>query len=102
MYEVAYAAEAEDDLIRLFDHLVDGARTADDLDVAAAAVAAIRSGIQNLAKHPFVYRKHGADPLLRELLIPFGASGYVALYRILDARRVLILALRHQLESDYH
>ena len=48
-----------------------------------------------------VLRKLGG-PLLRELLIPFGSSGYVTLYRILDDRRVLVLALRHQLEDDYH
>ena len=55
-----------------------------------------------LSQHPFPYRKHDQDPLLRELLIPFGASGYVALYRILNASRVLVLAVRHQLEDDYH
>lgn len=102
MFEVRYASEAEDDLLRLFDHLVERAETTDQLDVADSAVAAIRSGIESLSQHPFLYRKHDQDPLLRELLIPFGASGYVALYRIMDASRVLVLAVRHQLEDDYH
>lgn len=41
-------------------------------------------------------------PLLRELLIPFGASGYVALFEIDDSRTVTVVAVRHQRESDYH
>lgn len=102
MFEVHYSPEAEDDLLRLFDHLVERIETTDQLAVAVSAVAAIRLGIESLSRHPFLYRKHDDDPLLRELLIPFGASGYVALYRILDAGRVLVLAVRHQLEDDYH
>lgn len=39
--------------------------------------------------------------LLRELLIPFGASGYVALFEIVNAEVVHVLAIRHQLEDDY-
>ena len=41
-------------------------------------------------------------PFLRELIIPFGASGYVALFEIDDSHTVTILAVRHQRESDYH
>ncbi len=102
MFNVRYAPEAEDDLLRLFDHLIERAETTDQLSVAASAIAAIRSGVEGLSQNPFLYRKHDDDPLLRELLIPFGASGHVALYRILDAGRVLVLAFRHQLEDDYH
>lgn len=38
----------------------------------------------------------------RELIIPFGASGYVALYEIDGPASVLLLAIRHQREEDYH
>jgi plasmid stabilization system protein ParE len=39
---------------------------------------------------------------LRELVISFGRSGYLALYRFAPARReVRILAIRHQRELDY-
>jgi hypothetical protein len=51
---------------------------------------------------PFVYRKAGDSPFLREPLMPFGAAGFVALYEIEDARHVTVLALRRQLEDDYH
>lgn len=39
---------------------------------------------------------------IRELLIPFGDSGYVALYRYeADKDEVYVLALRHQKEAGY-
>ena len=39
---------------------------------------------------------------LRELVIWFGRTGYVALYRFLPVRdEVRVLALRHQRELDY-
>jgi hypothetical protein len=36
------------------------------------------------------------------VLIPFGSSGYVPLFEIEYATTVTILAVRHQLEDDYH
>ena len=39
---------------------------------------------------------------LRELIIPFVRSGYVALFEIVDSTLVVIAAVRHQLEDDYH
>ena len=48
------------------------------------------------------YRKAGPSPFLRELLIPFGNSDYLALFEIDDASTVTILAVRRQLKDDYH
>ena len=56
----------------------------------------------HLSRSPFIYRKAGASPFLRELIIAFGSAGYVALYEIEGNTHVNILALRHQLEDDYH
>jgi hypothetical protein len=39
---------------------------------------------------------------VRELIISFGGSGYVALFEIQDSKQVIIGAVRHQYESDYH
>jgi len=36
------------------------------------------------------------------LIIPFGATGYVALCEIASASTVVVLAVRHQREEDYH
>jgi hypothetical protein len=42
------------------------------------------------------------DSRLRELLIPFGDSGYVALYRYdSEEDAVYVLAFRHQKEAGY-
>jgi hypothetical protein len=40
------------------------------------------------------------DPEHRELLIPFGVTGYVLVYEVY-AERILVLAVRHQKEAGY-
>ena len=73
-------------------------------DVAAAerALDAIKEAVELLRFSPFSCRKALADnPFLRELIIPFGSAGYVALFEIKSGRVVNVLALRHQREEDY-
>jgi hypothetical protein len=70
--------------------------------LAERALAAIRAGAETLKTSPFTCRKAGQSPFLRELLIPFGHSGYVALFEIVDPTDVVVSAVRHQLEDDYH
>lgn len=101
-FRVRYSRTARDDLARLYDHLLDRATSAEDLDLAEQALQAITHAVEGLSRSPFIYRKADDDPFLRELLIPFGRSGYVALFEIEDATTVTILAVRHQLEDDYH
>jgi plasmid stabilization system protein ParE len=99
-FTVRFTPEAESDLLRLFDFLVE-----QDLAAAERAEAAIAKAIELLELFPFSCRKAlGGDgnPFLRELIIPFGGAGYVALFQIDDRRRVTILAVRHQREEDYH
>jgi hypothetical protein len=78
---------AHEDQLRLFDFLLDRAKPR-------------RASMPRSS--PFVCRKAGDSPFLRELLIPFRGAGYVALYEIKDAVHVTVLAVRHQLEDDYH
>lgn len=95
-YRVRLTREAEADLERLFDFLL-----LEDLNAAESALGAIRAAFSLLAFSPFACRKARADlPRLRELVIPFGASGYVALFEIDDAKTVTIIAVRHQREDD--
>ncbi|WP_310386130.1 type II toxin-antitoxin system RelE/ParE family toxin [Roseateles sp.] len=105
-FTVHYTDEARSDLLRLFDYLLDQAQTAEDFDAAQEALDTIRSEIEvHLTRSPFIFRKATcapSNPFLRELLIPFRRGGYVALYEIDGGERVNILALRHQLEDDYH
>lgn len=100
-YEVRFTRAASDDLERLHGVIVD--RDDADVELAARALAAVTAGIATLESSPFTCRKaHPSMPFLRELIIPFSASGYVALFEIDDDRTVTILAVRHQRESDYH
>ncbi|MCV2353278.1 type II toxin-antitoxin system RelE/ParE family toxin [Paucibacter sp. B2R-40] len=102
-FTVAFAPTAEADLERLFDDLLDQAETSEQLDGAQAAIAAIRASAQHgLALTPFSFRKAAQNPAQRELIIPFGSTGYVALYEIVSTSKVVVLAIRHQLEEDYH
>jgi plasmid stabilization system protein ParE len=101
-FDVRIGAAAFDDVERLFEHLVDRARTAEDLALAHRARDSILDSLQGLSASPFIYRKSASNPFLRETLIPFGRSGYAALFEINDSKTVTVLALRHQLEDDYH
>lgn len=104
-YQVRLTQEAEADLMRLYDFVL--ARELDrpgtgDLVLAEKALNAIKDGFMSLSRSPFTCRKADLSPFLRELVIPFGRSGYVALFEIVDSTLVVIAAVRHQLEDDYH
>ena len=96
-YTVRYTKSARADLLRHYDFLL-----ANDLAAAQRALIAIRKAADVLADFPFSCRKPDArNPFLRELIIPFGLYGYVALFEIGDRNTVTILAIRHQRENDY-
>ena len=69
---------------------------------AKRAAQAISTSLEKLRTLPDVGRPLSNDSNLRELIIDFGASGYVALYRHdLGQDAVYILAFRHQKEAGY-
>ena len=99
-FKVRFTEKAQSDLNRLYEFLLEF-----DIRTAERALQAIENGLDFLRKSPFSCRKaadgaHG--PLLRELIISFGATGYLALFEIEDAHTVTVLALRHQREDDFH
>jgi plasmid stabilization system protein ParE len=97
-YQVRYTKEAKEDLLRLYEFLVEI-----DLEAARRALDAIRKSIGLLQDFPFTCRKASPDnPFLREMVISFGGGGYVALFEIEAESFVTILAVRHQREEDYH
>ena len=97
-FKVRLTREAEDDLLRLYDFLL-----GKDVRAAERALEAIETGIDLLKNTPFSCRKAAAGtPLLRELIIPFGAAGYVALFEIDGPDSVTILGVRHQREDDFN
>jgi plasmid stabilization system protein ParE len=103
-FRVRLTRDAEADLDRLFDFVLERelARAGGDLTLPAQAVAALRAGFATLSTAPFTCRKAGKSPFLRELVVAFGRSGYVALFEIDDESTVTVVAVRHQREDDYH
>jgi len=101
-FEVRFTEHAREDLRRLYEHLLQWATVREDLAQADRALEAISTALEYLRRSPFIYRKADVSPFLRELIISFGGSGYVALFEVEDASTVTVLAIRHQLEDDYH
>jgi plasmid stabilization system protein ParE len=100
-YRVRFTQDAEADLVRLYEFIL--RRDETDWVVADRALDAVRNAIRSLELSPFSYRKATpGNPFLRELVIPFVATGYVALFEIDDDKTVTILAVRQQREDDYH
>ncbi len=95
MAQVVYAAHAIENLERALEKLL-----GEDPAAGGATASAIESAVGTLAAHPLVGRRVEGD--LRELVISFGATGYVALYRFaVQHDQVRVLALRHQREIGY-
>ena len=97
-YQIRFTKAARADLKRLYGFLL-----AQDKAAAKRALSTIQQAITLLESFPFTCRKAQADsPFIRELVISFGANGYVALFEIEEDNIVTILAVRHQREDDYH
>jgi plasmid stabilization system protein ParE len=95
MVRVGYSAKAIEHLERAFEFLA-----AEDPAAAPVAAEVNIGAVQVLERHPLVGRRVQGE--IRELVISFGRTGYIALYRFLPARKeVRVLAIRHQRELDY-
>ena len=71
-------------------------------DAVITALESIQRAMEILRFSPFSCRKAEADsPFLRELVIPFGSAGYVALFEIESNSTVNIVGVRHQREDDF-
>jgi guanyl-specific ribonuclease Sa len=102
-YDVEFTQGAGDDLVRLYGFLLDRAETLEELDVPDEAVKVIRqAALSHLSTTPYSYRKVGARSTLRELIIPFGTTGYVLRFEIRSPELVLVIGARHQREEDFH
>jgi plasmid stabilization system protein ParE len=93
--KVVYAGRALDHIERAFSFLRDK-----DPRAALDAVGAIQSAVENLSAHPLVGRRLEGE--LRELIISYGQSGYISLYRfVIASDQVRVLAIRHQREVGF-
>lgn len=102
-FRVEFTPEADADLERLFNFLLDRAETVEEAMRAYDAVEALRTAANtHLATTPYSYRRVGQRPTLRELIIPFGSTGYVIRFDIRTPELVLVIGARHQREEDFH
>ena len=101
-YTVIISPEAQDDFERLQDFWIEVAHP----DIADRAIATILKALEVLSIFPHSCRKASTESfnlVCRELVIPFGSSGYLALFEIQEKHtKVALLAVKHQRESDYH
>lgn len=96
-FRLRFTLEAKGDLERLFAFVAKN-----DLAAAERALETIGKAWELLEDFPFSCRKaESSNPFFRELIIPFGSAGYVALFEIEDNDTVTVLAVRHQREDDY-
>ena len=97
MPRIVVSRRAHGDFSRLYQFLLEK----DELS-ATRAVVAIRDAFIPLTFAPLIGRPMPDRPQLRELVIDFGATGYLALYRFdRTADTVTILAIKHQRENNY-
>lgn len=90
------STDAADDLDQLVDFLL--AKLPQD---AIQTVDLITQALAILEQHPKMGRP--VEQGLRELVISRGKTGYLALYQYDEAAdMVVVLAVRHQREQDYH
>ena len=102
-FKVEFTSEADADLDRLFDFLLERAQTVEDAMRTYKAVEAIRAvANSHLSTTPYSYRKVGQRPTLREIIVPFGSTGYVLRFDIRTPKLVLVIGARHQREEDFH
>jgi plasmid stabilization system protein ParE len=96
MPPVKFAPAALRDLERLREFL----RPKNPVAAKRAALSIIKA-VQVLGQHPQIGRPaEEMDVEYRELLVDFGDSGYIALYRQ-DGDCVIILSVRHQKEAGF-
>lgn len=97
MPQVRLSARAQSDISRLHAFLLEK-----DLAAAKRAVLAIREALMPLKRSHMIGRPVEDQDDLRELVIDFGSTGYLALYRFEPSFDVVtILAIKHQRENDY-
>lgn len=96
--KVLLTERAFNDLTRLTDFLLES-----DKNTATKALKLIEDGLLILNQHPLIGRPvdtgQRVESHLRELVISYGKTGYVALYSIEDHEEIWVLTIRHQREA---
>jgi plasmid stabilization system protein ParE len=102
-YTVTLLQEAVADLRRLEDFSIERelASETPDWSTHQRALDAIREGMRLLSWSPYTCRRAElGNGRSRELIVPFGRTGYIVLFEIIGDN-VIVGAVRHQREEDY-
>jgi plasmid stabilization system protein ParE len=99
-YKLQIHDDAQEDLERLHSFLAEI-----DHDLADRAIHEIAQAYEFLKRMPHSCRKtqlQGSPKHFREMIVNFGKSGYLILFEITAEDDVVVMAVKHQRESDYH
>ena len=96
MPSIKYSSRAIADLQRLHDFLA-----TQDPDVARRAVLVIREALIKIAVMLERFRPVEDKLYLREAMIDFGSSGYIARFRHLPNGEITIARIKHQKEDVF-
>ena len=102
-YTVTLLQEAVEDLRHLEDFAIERELSsgAPDWTSPQRALDAIREGMRLLSWSPYTCRRAElGNGRSRELIVPFGGTGYVVLFEVVGDN-VIVGAVRHQREEDY-
>lgn len=92
-----YTAQAQTDIARFYEFLKDK-----DVHAALRSTESILASLNILKQMPYAGRAVFGDEVLREYVIEFGNSGYVAMYRYeIEKDCVTVLKIKHQREYTY-
>ena len=102
-YTVTLLQEAVEDLRRLEDFSIGRELESEtpDWTIPQRALDAVREGMRLLSWSPFTCRRAElGNGRSRELIVPFGGTGYIVLFEIVGDN-VIVGAVRHQREEGY-
>jgi len=95
MWKLVWLDSAVEDLFRLRDFLAK-----ENNAVSKRVASLIKESVNRLSEFPLVGRPVADLPDYRDLLIRFGAGGYVVRYRVY-ADSVYIVHMRHYRENSF-
>lgn len=94
---IVFADEALSDLERIFEFNAER-----DPGTASDHLERIQSAVLLLETHPKIGRPITLGSGLRELVISYGKTGYIALYEHSPVENLIrVIAVRHQREAGY-
>lgn len=100
MSQLLITPKANADIAKCRTYLIEAT---DNTTLGNKAVATIIQYLELLENQPYLGRPYPQNNAYRELIIPFGKRGYLALYQYDDVDDIIyVMRLRHGLERGYN